>query len=74
VARAFGLPPLEGSVEALFPEVRLDATTQDAEGGGEMGLFGGTVQPQRDLRGGTSSRRFPKLQLSAPSRGSTWGG
>jgi hypothetical protein len=68
VARAFGLPPLEGSVEALFPEVRLDATTLEAEGGGEIGLFGGTVH-LAGISGQDVLTRFPKLQLSATFEG-----
>ncbi|HET9299772.1 MAG TPA: hypothetical protein VFO11_07480, partial [Candidatus Polarisedimenticolaceae bacterium] len=68
VARAFGLPPLEGSVEALFPEVRLDANTLEAEGGGEIGLFGGTVH-LAGISGQDVLTRFPKLQLSATFEG-----
>jgi len=68
VARAFGLPALEGSVEALFPEVRLDATTLQVEGGGEVGLFGGTVR-LASISGQDVLTRFPKLQLSATFEG-----
>lgn len=67
-AKAFGLPPLEGSVEALFPQVRLDATTLLVEGGGEVGLFGGTVH-LGDISGEDVLSRFPKLQLSAEFSG-----
>jgi hypothetical protein len=68
VAAAFGLPPLEGSVEALFPEVRLDAHTLEVEGGGEVGLFGGTVG-LAEISGEDVLTRFPKLQLSATFHG-----
>ncbi|HEX5042409.1 MAG TPA: hypothetical protein VFV75_05860 [Candidatus Polarisedimenticolaceae bacterium] len=68
VAAAFGLPPLEGSVEALFPEVRLDAHTLQVEGGGEVGLFGGTVR-LAGISGEDVLTRFPKLHLSATFEG-----
>jgi translocation and assembly module TamB len=60
-ARAFALPALEGSVEALFPAVRLDATTLRVEGGGEVRLG--------DISGEDVLSRFPKLRLSAEFSG-----
>jgi len=68
VTRAFGLPTLEGSVEALFPDVRLDAKDLEVEGGGEVGLFGGTVRLS-EISGQDVLTRFPKLQLSATFEG-----
>lgn len=68
VSRTFGLPPLQGSVEALFPEVRLDAKTLLVEGGSEVSVFGGKVR-LAEISGEEVLTRFPKLRLSAEVEG-----
>jgi hypothetical protein len=68
ISRTFGLPPLEGSVEALFPEVRLYAGTLRVQGGGEVRAFGGTVRVA-EISGEDVLTRFPKLELSAEFEG-----
>jgi hypothetical protein len=63
VARAFDLPPLEGSADGYFPRIELTGQTLKVDGGGGVDLFGGRVDIA-DISGEDLLTRFPKLNLS----------
>jgi hypothetical protein len=64
VARALGLPPLEGDVAGQFPRVRFSDGILAVDGTGELSLFGGTVT-MRDIAGSDLLTRYPRLKFSA---------
>jgi len=68
LAKGLGLPPLEGRIDGRLPSLRLDATTLEVEGGGEVSLFGGTVRIG-DISGENILSRFPKVTFSADLQG-----
>lgn len=68
VARALGLPPLEGDVAGRFPRVRFSHGILVVDGTGELSLFGGTVT-MRDIAGSELLTRYPHLKLSADWQG-----
>jgi hypothetical protein len=67
LASALDLLPLEGSVEASFPRVRLSEKRLAVDGDGEIELLGGRVTV-RDISGEEVLSRFPKLVFSAELR------
>ncbi len=67
VARALGLPPLEGDVAGRFPRVRFSNGILTVDGTGELSLFGGTVT-LRDIAGSDLLTRYPRLKFSADWR------
>ncbi len=64
ISEALGLFPLEGTIEGRLPSVQLSADSLQVEGGGEIGLFGGTVTV-KDISGKEILTPFPSLTLSA---------
>jgi len=67
VARAVGLPPLEGDVAGRFPRVRFSNGVLTVDGTGELSLFGGTVT-MRDIAGSDLLTHYPRLKFSADWR------
>ena len=66
-AAAFGLPPLTGEMNAVFPAFLLTPDTFHVEGGGEMSIFGGLVKVG-DISGVDILSRYPELTFSATFR------
>src|SRR5262249_53982112 len=67
-SKAFGLPPLEGTVDAHFPRVTMSRDTLQVDGGGEVRVFGGTVKLGA-ISGEDILSRYPKLVVSADFSG-----
>jgi hypothetical protein len=67
VARAVGLPPLEGDLAGRFPRVRFSNGILTVDGTGELSLFGGTVT-MRDIAGSDLLTHYPRLNFSADWR------
>ena len=68
VARALGLPPLEGDVGGRFPRVRFSNGVLAVDGTGELSLFGGTVT-MHGIAGSDLLTRYPHLEFSADWEG-----
>lgn len=66
--RAFGLPPIAGTLEGRFPRVRMTPGTLEVEGGGEVRVFGGVVKVGT-ISGEDVLSRYPKLTFSAQFEG-----
>ncbi|MDY7093787.1 MAG: hypothetical protein SX243_12520 [Acidobacteriota bacterium] len=64
LSESLGLFPLEGTVEAVLPEVRLVGDRLEVEGGGRARLFGGTVEVS-DIGAEGLFDPFPRFRLSA---------
>lgn len=64
ISEALGLFPVEGTLEGRLPAVRLSADALKVEGGGEIGVFGGTVR-LKDISGKDVLSPFPSLTMSA---------
>lgn len=64
LSESLGLFPLEGTVEAVLPEVRLVGDRLEVEGGGRARLFGGTVEVS-DVGAEGLFDPFPRFRLSA---------
>ncbi len=56
--------PVEGTIAARFPAVRVTATRFEADGGGEIDVFGGTIR-LGDLSGRDLFSPYPRLSFSA---------
>jgi hypothetical protein len=59
-----GLIPLEGAVNGRLAGVRLSPAKLSVDGGGQIEVFGGSVEV-RDISGEDVLSRFPKITLSA---------
>jgi len=66
-AAAFGLPPLTGEMNGVFPQFLLTPDSFHVEGGGEMSLFGGTLKVG-DISGVDILSRYPQMTFSAEFR------
>lgn len=64
ISELLGLPRLEGKLEGRFPSVRVTAEELEAEGGGDIAAFGGTIRI-RGVSGRDLFSRYPKLRFSA---------
>ena len=67
LAADLGLFPLEGTIAGDFPRMVLRDDTLVIDGGGQVALFGGTVEV-RDIRGQDLFSPFPEITLSAALR------
>jgi hypothetical protein len=61
---ALGTFPLDGELDGSFPRVSFTDTELLVDGGGDISVFGGTVEV-RDISGENLLTRFPKLRFSA---------
>jgi hypothetical protein len=68
VARALGLPPLEGDVTGRFPRVLYSNGVLTVDGTGELSLFGGMVT-MHDIAGSDLLTRYPRVKFSADWQG-----
>jgi hypothetical protein len=59
-----GSLPLDGELDGSFPHVTITNSRLLVDGGGEISVFGGTVEV-RDISGENLLTRFPKLRFSA---------
>lgn len=66
--RAFGLPPLEGRLTAVFPRAALTPRTLTVDGGGAVQVFGGTIT-FGEIAGQDMLGRYPKVSFSAELNG-----
>ena len=64
LSEALGMLPLEGRLDGRLPKIRLGAQRLEVEGGGEIRLFGGTIEVG-DISGEDLFSRYPKLVFSA---------
>ncbi len=64
ISELLGLPKLEGKLEGRFPSVRIAAGRLEAEGGGDIAAFGGTIRVH-GVSGRDLLSRYPKLRFSA---------
>lgn len=64
ISELLGLPRLEGKLEGRFPSVRVTARKLEAEGGGDIAAFGGTIRVH-GISGRDLFSRYPKLRFSA---------
>ncbi len=63
-SRALGFLPLEGTLEGYLPSVRVSPSELSVTGGGQVSIFGGTVEIG-DISGRDVLSRYPKLTFSA---------
>ncbi len=64
LSSAMGIFPLEGALDGHFQTARLSPDRLFVDGGGQISMFGGTVD-LHDISGEDILSRFPKLKLSA---------
>jgi hypothetical protein len=64
LTESLGVFPLDGELDGLLPRVRMTRTKLLVDGGGEISVFGGTIEV-RDISGENLLTRFPKLTFSA---------
>ena len=62
-AKTFGLPAVEGRLDAKFPRLALRSDAFEVDGGGAARLFGGTIA-FGDVSGRDALGRYPKIRFS----------